>query len=184
MSLTIPPNRRPHPFQTPWTAIPMALYLAKTLGSSACRLGNHSHTHNLARTAIDSGATDSVPHDSLYTKFSVCIMDDNYKPPYCVHNCPKSPRHSSRNYNAYPDDLLWIVRTLEDNIRIAGFCGANLRSTQATWLPCELKALAIASVTNQTYLIQSSTVSHACRHSRRCVLESSKLVLGIYLSPS
>ena len=94
-----------------------------------------------------------------------------------------------------PDDQLWIVTdgsvrkpgiaatyyvTRKGNLHLAGFFSAKLRCHQASWLPCEIEALAIATSVKHfsPYIIQSSTSTCVVTDSKPCVQAYQKLCRG------
>ena len=94
-----------------------------------------------------------------------------------------------------PQDALWIVTdgsvkyrgiaaTLyvhrHGSILLAGFFSAKLRKHQATWLPCEIEALAIGVAIRHfsPFIIQSSHTTEVLTDSRPCVQAYEKLKRG------
>ena len=72
----------------------------------------------------------------------------------------------------------------DDKLHLAGFFSAHLRKHQVTWLPCEVEALAIATVVNHfvPYILQANQCTHVLTGSRPCVLEYQKLCCGEFSS--
>ena len=68
----------------------------------------------------------------------------------------------------------------DDKLHLAGFFSAPLRKHQVTWLPCEVEALAIATVVNHFvhYILQANQRTHVLTDCRPCVLEYQKLCCG------
>ena len=100
-----------------------------------------------------------------------------------------------------PDDQLWIVTdgavrkpgigaalyvTRDSKLRLAGFFSAKLRGSQATWLPCEIETLAIASATKHfsPYLIQSRHKACILTDSKPCVQAYERLCRGEFSASS
>ena len=94
-----------------------------------------------------------------------------------------------------PTDLLWIVTdgavrkpgiastlyvTRSDQLHLAGFFSAKLRSHQSQWLPCEVEALAIASSVKHfsPFIIQSTNTARVLTDSKPCVQAHEKLCRG------
>ena len=94
-----------------------------------------------------------------------------------------------------PDDLLWIVTdgvvrppgigatlyvTRGNKLHLTGFFSAKLRASQVSWLPCEIKALSIATATKQfsPYIIQSKNNTCILTDSKPCVQAFEKLCHG------
>jgi hypothetical protein len=94
-----------------------------------------------------------------------------------------------------PDDHLWIVTdgavrkpgigatlyvTRDQKLLLAGFFSAKLRSTQPSWLPCEVEALSIAAAIKHysPYLIQSHHKASILTDSKPCVQAFEKLCRG------
>ena len=77
--------------------------------------------------------------------------------------------------------LLATLYVLRDNkLHLAGFFNARLRKHQVTWLPCEVVALAIATVVNHfvPYIFQANQRTHVLTDSRPYVLVYQKLCCG------
>ena len=68
----------------------------------------------------------------------------------------------------------------DDKLHLAGFFSAHLRKHQVTWLPCDVKALAITTVVTHfmPYILQANQRTHVLTDSRPCVLEYQKLCRG------
>ena len=94
-----------------------------------------------------------------------------------------------------PEDQLWIVTdgavrdpgigatlyvTRGDKLCVSGFFSAKLRGSQTKWLPCEVEALSIASVTKHfsPYLIQSVQKACILTDSKPFVQANEKLCRG------
>ena len=73
---------------------------------------------------------------------------------------------------------LYVLR--DDKLHLAGFFSVRLRKHQVTWLPCEVEAIAIATVVNHfvPYILQANQRTHVLTDCRPCVLEYQKLCCG------
>ena len=73
---------------------------------------------------------------------------------------------------------LYVLR--DDKLHLAGFFSARLCKHQVTWLPCEVEALAIATMVNHfvPYILQANQRTHVITDCRPCVLEYKKLCCG------
>ena len=80
--------------------------------------------------------------------------------------------------------VLYIVR--ENNMQVGRFFSIKLKPHQRKWLPCKIEVLAISSsithwapcIIESAHTTQILTDSRPCRHSLRCPVASSLLVLA------
>ena len=80
--------------------------------------------------------------------------------------------------------ILYLKRS--NDIYLGGFFSAKLKSHQAKWLPCEIKALSIATSVNHfgPYIRQSSQKTQILTDNKPCVQAWSKMLRGQFSSSS